>query len=340
MRMSKDILMEVKDLHISFEMAEGIVNAVHGVNYTIYRGDVLGVVGESGSGKSVTTQAMLGIVPPPGKVNSGTIHFYPRNGSAIELTGLPIDGKAINTIRGGEISLIFQEPMSAFSHLHTIGWQMIECLTLHRRLTKQEAREQSIEMLRNVGIANPEKRIDQYSFELSGGMRQRAMIAMALLTNPSLVIADEPTTSLDVTIQAQILHLLKELQQEREMSIIFITHNLGVVAQISNKIAVMYLGCIVEFGTTDEVFHNPLHPYTVNLLKAIPKIGRGNQRLSAIEGQIPSPFERPKGCPFHTRCRDIIPGICDVHMPDNNEITEGHSTCCWKYSSQKQGADS
>lgn len=334
--MKNDILLDVKDLHVSFEMAEGTVKAVHGVSYSIGRGKVLGVVGESGSGKSVTTQAMLGIVPKPGKVSSGEIHFYKEPGESVELTGLEPDKKEINEIRGGEISLIFQEPMSAFSPMHTIGRQMIEFLRLHRDISKKEARKHAIDMLRNVGISNPEKRVDQYSFELSGGMRQRAMIAMALLANPSLVIADEPTTSLDVTIQAQILRLLKDLQEENGMSILFITHNLGVVAQIADEIAVMYLGRIVEKGSTDEVFHNPRHPYTVNLLKAIPRIGAGDKRLSAIEGQIPSPFDRPSGCQFHSRCREFIPGLCDRFVPEDVEIAEGHTTCCWKYVSEER----
>jgi peptide/nickel transport system ATP-binding protein len=220
--------------------------------------------------------------------------------------------------------------------MHPIGKQMIEFLRLHRDITKKEARERSIDMLRKVGISNPEKRVDQYSFELSGGMRQRAMIAMALLANPSLVIADEPTTSLDVTIQAQILRLLKDLQEENGMSILFITHNLGVVAQIADEIAVMYLGRVVEKGSTDDVFHNPRHPYTVNLLKAIPRIGAGDKRLSAIEGQIPSPFDRPSGCQFHSRCREFIPGLCDRFVPEDVEIGEGHTTCCWKYVSEER----
>ena len=246
----------------------------------------------------------------------------------------------MNSIRGGDISLVFQEPMGAFSPMRTVGAQMVEMLRIHRSVSRAEARERSVDMLGRVGISNPRRRIDQYSFELSGGMRQRAMIAMALLAGPSLVIADEPTTSLDVTIQAQILRLLKDLQEETGMSILFITHDLGVVAQIADEIAVMYLGKVVEFASAEELFHDPRHPYTVNLLKSITRIGSGKRRLSAIEGRIPSPFERPSGCPFHTRCPEMMPGLCDRFEPENVEIAPGHGAGCWKYADERpaQGA--
>ena len=333
---SGEILVDVNNLHVSFPLPEGTVKAVHGVSYQIKRGKVLGVVGESGSGKSVTTQAMLRIIPKPGVIDEGQIDYYREPESdAIDLLELNPRGKEINQIRGGDISLVFQEPMSAFSPMHTIGKQMIEFLQLHRNLTKIEAREIAVDMLAKVGISNPSKRVDQYSFEMSGGMRQRAMIALALSAGPKLVIADEPTTSLDVTIQAQILQLMKDLQQENGMSILFITHNLGVVAQIADEIAVMYLGNIVEYGKTRNIFKNPRHPYTVNLLKAIPVIGQGNRRLTAIKGQIPSPFERPTGCQFHTRCPRMIPGICEKHMPYEVEVDTGHTTRCWHYCDRK-----
>ena len=335
MNNDKDVLLDIDDLHVCFDLPEGTVQAVHGVSYRVRRGRVLGVVGESGSGKSVTTQAVLGIVPRPGRITSGEIRFCRDGELPVEITRLEPERKEMNAIRGGDISLVFQEPMGAFSPMHTVGAQMVEMLRTHRKVSRAEARERGVDMLRRVGIANPEKRIDQYSFELSGGMRQRAMIAMALLAGPSLVIADEPTTSLDVTIQAQILRLLKDLQEESGMSILFITHNLGVVAQIADEIAVMYLGKVVEFGSAEELFHNPHHPYTVNLLKSITRIGAGKRRLSAIEGQIPSPFERPSGCPFHTRCPEMIAGLCDRFEPEIVEVAPGHTAGCWKYSNQK-----
>ena len=337
----QDVLLDIDNLHVYFDLPEGEVRAVHGVSYRVRRGGVLGVVGESGSGKSVTTQAVLGIVPRPGRISSGEIRFYrDKGGAPVEITRLEPDKKEMNSIRGGDISLVFQEPMGAFSPMRTVGAQMVEMLRIHQRVSRAEARERSVDMLGRVGISNPRRRIDQYSFELSGGMRQRAMIAMALLAGPSLVIADEPTTSLDVTIQAQILRLLKDLQEETGMSILFITHDLGVVAQIADEIAVMYLGKVVEFASAEELFHDPRHPYTVNLLKSITRIGSGKRRLSAIEGRIPSPFERPSGCPFHTRCPEMMPGLCDRFEPENVEIAPGHGAGCWKYADERpaQGA--
>ena len=323
----QDVLLDIDKLYVSFDLPEGKVRAVHGVSYRVRRGGVLGVVGESGSGKSVTTQAVLGIVPRPGRISSGEIRFYrDKGGVPVDITRLEPDKKEMNALRGGDISLVFQEPMGAFSPMRTVGAQMVEMLRTHRRVSRAEARERSVDMLGRVGISNPRRRIDQYSFELSGGMRQRAMIAMALLAGPSLVIADEPTTSLDVTIQAQILRLLKDLQEETGMSILFITHDLGVAAQIADEIAVMYLGKVVEFASAEELFHNPRHPYTVNLLKSITRIGSGKRRLS--------------GCPFHTRCPEMMPGLCDRFEPENVEIAPGHDAGCWKYADERpaQGA--
>ena len=274
-----------------------------------------------------TWQACIqkGIPAETAEIKTGEINYYKDPDNPIKIHALPDRSPILSNIRGKEISMIFQEPMSAFSPLHTIGHQMIECLMLHTPMTKQEARERSIEMLAKVGISNPDKRIDQYSFELSGGMRQRAMIAIALSTNPSIVIADEPTTSLDVTIQAQILKL------------IFITHNLGVIAQMADMIQVMYLGKIMEAGTAEEIFYEPRHPYTINLLKAIPKIGSHvNSRLEAIPGQIPGPFDIQKGCKFCTRCPSMIKGLCDLRTPDIKKYSDTHSVYCWRCLEQEK----
>jgi oligopeptide/dipeptide ABC transporter ATP-binding protein len=336
---NNNTLLEVQDLYVTFPLDEGTVQAVHGISMTIKRGQVLGVVGESGSGKSVTAQAILRIIPQPGRIDSGAILLH-RVGAesgesqqidVIDLTQLDPNGRDIRNLRGGDIAMIFQEPMVSFSPVHTIGNQMMEAILLHRHVNKEEAREIAVDMLAKVGISDPAHRVDQYSFELSGGMRQRAMIALALTCSPSLLIADEPTTALDVTIQAQILGLMQELREEIGMAIMFITHNLGVIAQIAEEVVVMYLGRVMEHGTTREIFHNPKHPYTVNLLRAIPHIGQPVPRLTAIEGQLPSPFERPPGCPFHPRCHDIIPGRCDVQAPQLIQVEPGHTTSCFLY---------
>jgi peptide/nickel transport system ATP-binding protein len=332
-------LLEVQDLYVSFPLDEGTVQAVHGVSMTMRRGQVLGVVGESGSGKTVTAQAILRIIPKPGRIDAGAILFHRARAAAadsqqtdvIDLTKLDPGGNEVRSLRGGEIAMIFQEPMASFSPVHTIGNQMMEAIQLHRDVTGEEAREVAVDMLAKVGISNAERRVDQYAFEFSGGMRQRAMIATALSCNPSLLIADEPTTALDVTIQAQILDLMQKLREEIGTAIMFITHNLGVIAQIAEDVVVMYLGRVMEEGPTREIFHHPQHPYTLNLLRAIPHIGQPVRRLTAIEGQLPSPFERPPGCPFHPRCKDMIPGRCDVEVPPLLQIGPNHATSCFLY---------
>lgn len=329
-------ILEIKDITIVFNLREGELRAVDGISFNIPENKTIGIVGESGSGKSVLAQSFLRILPTSAEIKHGEIIFQTgREGSNhIDISKQDPNGKIMGGIRGKDISYIFQEPMSAFSTLHTIGAQMIECLRIHSDMTKKEARERSIEMLKKVGISNPTRRIDQYSFELSGGMRQRAMIALALSTNPSLIIADEPTTSLDVTIQAQILKLMKDMQEEIGMSIMFITHNLGVVAQIADNIQVMYLGKVMESGSAEEIFYEARHPYTVNLLKSIPKIGEKNKhRLTSIPGQTPGPFDRPVGCcKFHNRCNDFMPGLCDKQEPDVTQFSDTHKVICWKYS--------
>jgi len=340
--MSDDALLEIKDLKISFPLDEGDVRAVVGVNLRVRPGEVLGVVGESGCGKTVTAQSILRIIPPPGRIEAGQILFR-RPGSngkgVVDLARLDPTGSEIRKIRGKDIAMIFQEPMSSFSPVHTIGSHIVEAILLHQDISKIKAREMTIELLRLVGISGAEQRVDNYPHQFSGGMRQRAMIAMALSCNPSLLIADEPTTALDVTIQAQILDLIRGLQKRLGMAVMFITHNLGVIAQIADTVAIMYLGQVVEYGPVREILRNPKHPYTVDLLRAVPRLGKtAGQRLVAIEGSIPSPFHRPSGCPFHPRCSRMMPGRCEVHMPALTQLDDKHSVRCLLYEPEKQDA--
>ena len=286
-QIEQDALLNVKDLKVSFKTDEGIITAVDGISFSVKRGQTLGIVGESGSGKSVSTKAVMQLLPRTATIDKkSSIKWRNKNGEIVEITKLSKSGREIRHIRGGEIGMIFQEPMSSFSPVHTIGNQIMEAILAHRDVNKTEAREIAIEMLDKVGISNPAVRVDQYSFELSGGMRQRAMIAVALSMNPALLIADEPTTSLDVTIQAQILELMNQLQDELGMAIIFITHNLGVIAQVADEVEVMYLGKILERGTAKEIIHHPQHPYTQALLRAIPHLDRLGEKLTAISGDI------------------------------------------------------
>jgi oligopeptide/dipeptide ABC transporter ATP-binding protein len=294
-------------------------------------------VGESGCGKSVTAQAILQIIPHPGKITNGEILLsldHPdENVESINLTAMHPRGKEIRSIRGKDIGMIFQEPMSSLSPVHTVGSQIIEAIHLHQDISSEDARARAIDLLGKVGIPKPEQRVDAYSFELSGGMRQRAMIAMALSCQPSLLIADEPTTALDVTIQAQILEVMQRLQEDFGMSILLITHNLGVIAALAHRIVVMYLGKIVEVGTKTQIFENPLHPYTRGLLNSVPKIGKTRgQELSTIKGVVPPPFTQVKGCAFHPRCNNAMPGICDQDFPETQEIEAGHTVACYLYS--------
>jgi oligopeptide/dipeptide ABC transporter ATP-binding protein len=324
-------LLQVKNLKVYFYLEEGILKAVDDVSFDIGRKKVLGIVGESGCGKSVTAQSILRIVPHPGRTVGGKILLH-QNGNLVDLARLNPSGRDIRAIRGKEITMIFQEPMTSLSPIHTIGNQIMEAVLLHRDMSQSEARELTLEMLYKVGISNPHQRIDEYSYQLSGGLRQRAMIAMALSCNPSLLIADEPTTALDVTVQAQILELMKELQREFGMSIIYITHNLGVIAEISDEVLVMYLGRVVEHANADEIFHNPLHPYTIGLLKSIPKVGKkARTRLEAIKGTVPLPLDLPRGCRFYQRCQEAKKGICNVDNPSLIEVTKGHRVSCFLY---------
>jgi peptide/nickel transport system ATP-binding protein len=336
--MPDDILLEIKDLKISFPLEEGVVRAVEGVNLTLRRGEVLGVVGESGCGKTVTAQSVLRIISPPGRIDSGQILFHgaaAANGRAheiVDLARLTPTSRAIRAIRGKDIAMIFQEPMSSLSPVHTIGNQLVEAIQLHETVTQEAARTRVIQLMRLVGIPGAEQRIDNFPHQFSGGMRQRVMIAMALACNPALLIADEPTTALDVTIQAQILALIRDLQKRLGMAVMFITHNLGVIAQIADNVAIMYLGQVVEYGPVRKILRNPKHPYTAELLKAVPRLGKTmGQRLAAIEGSIPSPFHRPPGCPFHPRCPRYMAGLCDASMPAVTAISDNHLVRCFLY---------
>lgn len=327
-----DRLLEVKNLRVAFRSDEGLVRAVDGVDFTVYRGQTLGIVGESGSGKSVSTKAIMQLLPRNAVVDAASsIQFFRPDGQSVEITKLRSTGREIRQIRGGEISMIFQEPMASFSPVYTVGSHIVETIREHRALNRQEAETLAIDLLGKVGISNPEQRFKQYPFELSGGMRQRAMIAVALATNPALLIADEPTTALDVTIQAQILSLLKELQEELQMAVIFITHDLGVIAQMADEVSVMYLGRIMEQGAAREVIFDAKHPYTQSLLKAIPRFENIGERLTAIGGDIPSPLNRPTGCPFHTRCPERIVGVCDATYPVETMINAQHTVRCFLY---------
>ena len=292
-------LLEVRDLRTQFRTDDGIARAVDGVSFSLDRGRTLGIVGESGCGKSVTSLSIMRLIPdPPGEIVSGEIRFDGR-----DLLGLP--EREMRKVRGNEISMIFQEPMTSLNPVFTCGSQIEEAIVLHQGVSTGEARNRAIEMLRLVGIPSPEQRVDEYPHQLSGGMRQRVMIAMALSCNPSLLIADEPTTALDVTIQAQILELLNRLQEELEMAVILITHDLGVIAGVADDVAVMYAGQIVEFGDVESIFENPRHPYTKGLLRSIPQMGRRVDRLHTIAGTVPSATRFPSHCRFADRCIEV-----------------------------------
>jgi peptide/nickel transport system ATP-binding protein len=334
-------LLEVKGLKTYFFLEEGTVKAVEGADFSLPRGGSLGIVGESGCGKTVTAYSITQLIESPGRIVEGQVLFRRSSKVAgtdrtstqvVDLAQLSPNGRQICEIRGSEIAMVFQEPMTALSPVHTIGDQISEVILLHRHVNKAEARAQTIDMLRRVGIPKAETRLACYPFQLSGGMRQRAMIAMALVCRPSLLIADEPTTALDVTMQAQILELMRELKREMGMAVILITHNLGVVAEICDQVAVMYLGEVVEWGGVEALFADPLHPYTQALLRSIPKLGQSKKgRLDPIKGMVPDPYNRPAGCPFHPRCSKRVAGRCDRDRPPLVTRPDGRTVRCVLY---------
>jgi oligopeptide/dipeptide ABC transporter ATP-binding protein len=345
-----DIIVQMKDLKTYFYLMEGVVRAVDGVDLAIKRGKTLGVVGESGCGKSITSLSLMNLIPKPGKIVNGEILFYrelDNNGHSaitdvVNITKLNPSGREMRSIRGNEISMVFQEPMTAMSPVRTVGQQIMEAIILHQEVTKEEARNRAIEILRRCRMPRPEKVVDDYPFQLSGGMRQRAVIAMALSCRPSVLIADEPTTALDVTTEAQILDLMRALQEEFGMAIMYITHNLGVIAEMAEEVAVMYMGRVVEQATVERLFFNPKHPYTHGLLGSIPQLDDAikrtemHKRLTVISGMVPDPYTILKGCPFHPRCPEFIAGVCDQVFPEPVEIEQGHMIRCHLYGSPTQ----
>ncbi|MCC5807097.1 MAG: ABC transporter ATP-binding protein [Opitutales bacterium] len=326
----RPILLDIRSLRTTFHTDDGPVRAVDGVSLKIHRQETLGVVGESGCGKSITAMSVMRLFPsPPGRIEGGEILFHASGAESgpVDLAKVDPKGRVIRRIRGNEIAMIFQEPMTSLSPVHTVGNQISETIRLHQKVDKKEARERSIEMLRKVRLPKPERQFDAYPFELSGGMRQRAMIAMALSCNPSLLIADEPTTALDVTVQAEILYLIKELQEEIGMAVMLITHDLGVIAHMADTVAVMYMGKVVERASTRNVLKDPRHPYTVGLLRSIPRLG-AKRALVPIKGTVPDPFKLPPGCSFGPRCpRQVYPGW-DTDPPLLEEVAPGHFTRC------------
>ncbi len=321
-------LLEVRNLHTSFATDAGTVKAVNGISFNLERGKVLGIVGESGSGKSVTAYSIMQVLAPTATISDD---------SSIKLDGQELVNageKVMKTVRGNKVSIIFQDPMTSLNPTYTIGHQLEEAILLHTGRTRQQAKERAVEMLRLVNVNDPDKRMKQYPHELSGGMRQRVMIAMALACEPDILIADEPTTALDVTIQAQILELMKSLQNEFNMAIIMITHDLGVVAQMCDEVIVMYAGSICEQGTADEIFYNPQHEYTKGLLNSIPTVDNDDRKLKPITGTPIDLLNMPEGCPFAPRC-DAAMKICIRQAAENVEVNENHRTACWMYVKNK-----
>ncbi len=317
-------LLDIRNLKTCFYTEDGIVPAIEDVSFSLNRGETVGIVGESGSGKSVTALSVMRLIPnPPGRIEAGEVVFEGEN-----LLEKPIG--EMRQIRGKEIAMIFQEPMTSLNPVLTVGDQIMESIILHQRLGKQDAKDKAVHMLKLVGIPSPERRVNDYPHQMSGGMRQRVMIAMALSCNPKLLIADEPTTALDVTVQAQILELMMALKDELGTSVMLITHDLGVIAETADKVVVMYAGKVVEEAGVKELFREPAHPYTVGLLGSIPKLNEDTRRLQSIDGVVPSPFSMPKGCRFSPRCRCAM-DICRQQEPGFADIADGHRVSCWQY---------
>lgn len=326
-------VLEVKNLKTHFFADEGVVKAVNGVDLTLYRGRTLGILGESGCGKSQTGFSILNLIRHPGRIVAGSILYYRANlEDRIDLAALDPTGEEMRRIRGGEIGMVFQEPMTSLDPLYTIGDQIIEAIVYHRTIALSEARQIAVEMLDRVGMPQPQTTIDRYPHQLSGGMIQRAVIAMALSTGPKILIADEPTTALDVTTEAQILALMRDLQTDLQMDILFITHDLGVIAEMARDVIVMYLGEVVEACSIETLFQAPKHPYTEALLRSLPKLGqKTGERLETIQGMVPTARNIPSGCPFHPRCSQFMPGKCDVIKPKITHIEDGHQVRCLLY---------
>ncbi len=360
---SNEILLDVKDLQVHFDVRRGTVRALEGVNFTVRRGSTMGIIGESGSGKSVTARAIMHLLAKNGRIVNGEILYYREapegnlaSSEVIDISQQKANGPLMRSVRGGEIAMIFQEPMSSLTPVYTAGLHIGESIQLHlkprqpvgdqmakaiarqNKIPKNEARQIAVEMLDRVGIPRASERVDSYPHELSGGQRQRVMIAIALSCGPKLLIADEPTTALDVTTQAQINDLMLELKDEFGMAIMYITHDLGVIAEMAEDIAVMYLGRIVEQGKTESIFYDPQHPYTKALLKSIPRIGGpAGRRLVVIEGMVPDPFHIPTGCPFHDRCPEVVPGLCNMYEPVLLDTGPEHRAACLLHDAEKVG---
>ncbi len=337
----QNVLLEIRELQTHFFTESGVVRAVDGVSFNVERGKTLGVLGESGCGKSVTGYSVLRLVNPPGRIVGGEVLFHRQKNGAddvVDLAKLDPRGEAIRRIRGNEIAMIFQEPMTSLDPLFTVGDQLAEAILVHQKVSKRSALDRSAELLDKVRLPQARDLLSKYPHQLSGGMRQRVMIAMALSGQPELLIADEPTTALDVTTEAQILELLQSLQQEFHMSILFITHDLGVIAEMAEEVVVMYLGRVVEKTDIHSLFDNPKHPYTQALLESIPKIGhKSGEPLRTIEGMVPSPYNVPRGCPFHPRCAHFIPGVCDAALPPEIPLSANHSVRCVLYAGEAEG---
>jgi oligopeptide/dipeptide ABC transporter ATP-binding protein len=335
----RDTRLRVEGLKTYFFLDHGILKAVDGVDFWVGEGESIGIIGESGCGKSITAQSMLQLVRGRGQIVSGHAVLRRKDGRLTDILSLEADSNEMRAIRGDDASIIFQEPMTSFSPVHTIGFQIGEVLRLHTRLSEGDIRKRVVEMLGRVGISNPDLRFDEYPHQLSGGMRQRAMIAMALICHPQIVIADEPTTALDVTIQAQILDLMRDLQRDLGMSIVYITHNMAVVAENVSRVYVMYLGRVVETTTTEQLFRNPRHPYTQKLLRSIPHPGRPVERLEVIEGSVPSAVDPPRRCGFFTRCPSAMAGVCDAAVPALTQVADEHWARCFLLSDEREAED-
>jgi oligopeptide/dipeptide ABC transporter ATP-binding protein len=329
---TSDPILEIKNLKTYFYLERSTVRSVDGVDLTLPRKTTLGLVGESGCGKSVMAMTIMRLIPsPPGKIVDGQINLHRKaGGEVIDIAQLDSRGLEMRNIRGGEIAIVFQEPMMSLNPLYTIGDQIAEVVQVHQKVGRKEALDRALEMLTKVQISAPKQRLHEYPHQLSGGMRQRVMIALALSCNPSILIADEPTTALDVTVQAQILDLMNKLQEDFDTSIIMITHNLGVVSQMAAQVAVMYLGKIVEYADTRDLFHEPLHPYTVGLLNSVPVLGRKDKALMPIKGMVPMPTDAIPGCAFAPRCPHAMK-ICQERQPQLREVRPGHKAACWLY---------